>query len=257
MAASEVAIVASHVAAVAAQAPVTGASQAWFAIIGTGFGALITAGTSLLSQYLRQRAEQQKLAAQRAPAQLDAALMLEAFARQAVAYLDAWDARFTDWLVEQHGEQVGQPRPWTSLTFDLTHVEDWSAVPIEILSQCRELPLALAESSSWVGSAHDEWADFPDLHWLDSQRATLFGLQAGELAAKIRVMIAAPASSLATDSFNRLQREFDEYKSKYVEKHGKLELIPDLKARLQRECPDVARSDSLAPPTAATLDGVA
>ncbi|AOI94153.1 hypothetical protein WS58_16515 [Burkholderia pseudomultivorans] len=216
-------------------------------------GAAVNATTSLVTQHLAWKREQAKLAdqraheaakqaEQRAPAQLEVALMLEDFMRQAVGYLDAWDARFTDWLVEQHGEATTEPRPWSALTFDTSLVEHWSAVTIDIQSQCREFPLALAASSAWVGEAYDEWADFPDLCWLEGQRATLYGLQVGELAAKIRETIAVPMSNLTTDSFDRLQREFDRIKRRYVDEHGKLTLIPDLKARLQRECPQVAKS---------------
>ncbi|WP_431229161.1 hypothetical protein [Burkholderia contaminans] len=245
MATSEVAMAASAVATTAAQVP---AVNGWTLVLSSAVvSALVNGAFKWWGDRTARRDEKAKVAEQRAPAQLDAALMLEAFARQAVGYLDTWDARFEDWLIEQHaGTQVEQ-RPWTPLTFDQSLVKDWASVPIEILSRCRELPVALTASNTWVSDNYNEWRDFADLHWLDSQRAILYGLQAGELATKIRAMIAAPASNLATDSFDRLQREFDEIKRRYEDAHGKLELMPDLKARLQRECPHVAPAPSPEP----------
>ncbi|MBN3506415.1 hypothetical protein [Burkholderia cenocepacia] len=265
MAASEIAMAASQVATPVTQAHVNWLDPALLTIYGTICGAVITAVATFLNQLIVRSQEREKLALQhaheaatlaqeRAPAQLEAALMLEAFARQAVGYLDAWDVRAERWLIEQGGHEPapGEEPPWTPLTFDLSLVEDWSVVAIDIQSQCRELPVALAASSKWVGDAYDEWANFMDLHWLDTQPAILYGLQAGELATKIRATIAAPASNLATDSMDRLQRQFGEIKHRYEEKQGKLTLIPELKARLQRECPLVATAPS---PALASADG--
>ncbi|AWV05604.1 hypothetical protein DM992_40885 (plasmid) [Burkholderia sp. JP2-270] len=248
MAASEVAVAASEVAKVVAQAPTDWLTPA---LIGTIFGAVVTAGAGLWSQHRNRQHELAKiaeqraheaatLAEQRAPAQLDVARMLEDFTKQAVDYLDAWQVRFDDWLVEQHEGTRAKQHPWPSMTLDFSLVKEWTAVNVEIQSRCRDLPVALVASSKWVGDAYDEWADFPELDWLDTQRAILYGLQAGELAVEIRTKIAAPASNLAIGCFDRLQREFGEVKRRYVEQHGKLSLIPDMEARLQRECPQVA-----------------
>ncbi|WP_420213434.1 hypothetical protein ACN8ZM_40185 (plasmid) [Burkholderia aenigmatica] len=237
MAASEVAVAASEVAKVVAQAPAVN----WWGVVASSavIGALVNGAFKWWGDRTARSDEKAKLAEQRAPAHLEVALMLEAFARQAVDYLDEWDTRFDDWLVEQHEGPRAKPRPWPSLTLDFSLVTDWTAVRVEIQSPCRDLPVALAASSKWVGAAYDEWADFAELDWLDSQRATLYGLQASELAMQIRAEIAAPASN-QTESIVRLRSEFDEVKRHYVDKHGKVNLIPDMKARLQRECPQVA-----------------
>ncbi|WP_175719044.1 hypothetical protein [Burkholderia anthina] len=104
MAASEVVVAASHAAATVAQAPVN-----WIGVVASSaaIGSAITVAGTLYAQYLTRKHdeakraehradEQAKLAAQRAPAQLDAALMLEAFARQAVGYFDACEAKKFD-----------------------------------------------------------------------------------------------------------------------------------------------------------------
>jgi len=238
---------ASEVATVVAQAHtvnwwVVGASSA---VIGAAVNAL----TSLMTQHITWKREQAKLAdqraheqatlaEQRAPAQLEAALMLEAFAKQAVGYLDACEAHIIDWLAVMEGEAPREQRPWTPLAFDASLVKDWSPVPIGIISQCRELPLALAESNAWVhAAAKEDWVDLDDAYRLDGQRAILYGLLACELANQIRTMIAVPASALSVDTFDRLQGEFERVKKLYVRSNGKIDLIPDLKTRLKRELP--------------------
>lgn len=248
MMASEVAMAASQVATAAAQAPVTWLTPA---VLGALCGAVITAGANFWNQHLtrqhekaklaEQRAhEQAKLAEQRAPAQLEVALMLEAFAKQAVGYLDACEAHIIDWFAVLEGEAPREQRPWTPLAFDVSLVKDWSAVPIGIVSQCRELPLALAESNAWVhAAAKEEWVDVDDAYRLDGQRAILYGLLACELADQIRALIAVPPSALSTQTYERLQGEFEKLKRYYARSNGKLDLIPDLKTRLQRERSDV------------------
>lgn len=247
MVASEVAMAASGVAKAAAQAPTVN----WWVIAASSavIGAAVNATTSLLTQHLAwkreqakladQRAhDQAKLAEQRAPAQLEVALMLEAFAKQAVGYLDACEAHIVDWYAVLEGDAPREQRPWTPLAFDVSLVKDWSAVPIGIVSQCRELPLALAESNAWVhAAAQEDWVDVDDAYRLDGQRAILYGSLACELANQIRGLIAVPASSLSIDTYDRLQGELEKVKRFYVRSDGKLDLIPDLKTRLQREVP--------------------
>ncbi|WP_175816953.1 hypothetical protein [Burkholderia diffusa] len=239
----------SEVAAAVAQAPAVN----WWVVAASSavIGAAVNATTSLLSQHLAwkreqakladQRAhEQAKLAEERAPAQLEVALMLEAFAKQAVGYLDACEAHILDWFAVLEGEPPREQRPWTPLAFDPSVVNDWGAVPIGIVSQCRELPLALAESNAWVhAAAKEDWVDTDDAYRLDGQRATFYGLLACELANQIRALIAVPASALSTDTYERLQGEFEKLKRFYLRSNGKLDLIPDLKTRLQRELSDV------------------
>ncbi|WP_049097519.1 hypothetical protein [Burkholderia cepacia] len=261
MAASEVAIAASQVAAVTAQAPVSWSNPAWPAIIGTLCGALITAGATLLNHLLTRRHEQlklvdqraheqAKLAEQRAPAQIEAALMLEGFGRQAVRYFDECELRINNHYARQQGDQPDEERKWQPLAFDLSVVRDWSAVPIEILAQCLELPTLLAESDAWTTAAsNEEWMELDDAYELEGQRAILYGLLASELANQIRAEIEVPASTLAIECFDRLQREFDKVKVRYVERHGKIDLIPDLKTRLQRECQEVIVQPLSDPPS--------
>lgn len=240
MAASEVVIAASHVAAVAAQAPASGANQAWFAIGGTICGALITAGTTLLNQRLTRQHEQVKLAAQRAPAQLDAAIVLEAFARRAATHLEAVEERIFGCYAKQHGEAVPSESEWTELLFDVSLISDRAALPIEILSPCLELPNLLTESRAWIDAvSKEEWPSPLDLYQLEAQRAVLYGLLASEWAGQIRASIKAPASSLAAECFDRLQRVYKQLSDLYTTSEGEVALIPDLKARLQREFPTV------------------
>ncbi|WP_396334108.1 hypothetical protein [Burkholderia anthina] len=246
MTASEVAtvvahtMVASEATRVATQAPVNWSNPAWFAIVGTVCGALIAAGATLLSQHLTWKREQAKLAAQRAPAQLDAAVMLEAFGRRAAAHLEAVKERIVECLAEQHGETAPTRSGWTELAFDASLIGDRAALPIEILSPCLELPTLLAESRVWIDAvSHEEWPSPLDLYQLDAQRAVLYGLVASELANQLRIRIKAPASSLATDCFERFKSEFENLKNLYVSSQGSVELIPDLKARLSVELPGV------------------
>ncbi|HDR9483216.1 TPA: hypothetical protein QDC20_000315 [Burkholderia aenigmatica] len=144
------------------------------------------------------------------------------------------------------------------MSFDGALAKEWTALPIEIYTQCRELPLSLAESDKRTyDMAAQEWVGPADAYELDRQRAILYGLFAGELATQIRSAIAVPASALATDCFERLQREFDELKQAYVRSTGAIDLIPDLRTRMQRECPDVPEPFPPIPPTAQAVDDVA
>lgn len=244
MAASEVMVAASQVAATVAQAPVN-----WIGVVASSaaIGAAVNALASFVSQHVAWKREQAKLSEQRAPMQLDVALMLEAFAKQAAGYLDGCEARIAQWYAEQQGEEADEPPKWTPLKFDESLVKDWTAVPIVIVSHCRELPLALAASDAWIHDAFKEdWLEPVEANQVDAQRAILYGLLACELAHQIRAAIKAPASTLSTDCFTRLRREFEQVKNLYVNSQGIVELIPDLKARLMRELPMVAPHPALA-----------
>lgn len=209
-----------------------------------------------------QRADEHaKLAAQRAPAQLDAALMLEAFARQAVGYFDACQSQIFDWRT-RHDPALRDPQDrvdkWVPLSFDESLASDWTVLSIGIVSQCRELPVLLAESEKWTNEmSKEDWVDNDDAYQLEGQRAILYGLVASDLASQIRSAIKVEASGLVTDCSDRLQREFDKLKQVYVGSQGRNELIPDLRTRLQRECPDVPDPFPSAPPMARAVDGVA
>ncbi|OJA84429.1 hypothetical protein BGV49_21920 [Burkholderia ubonensis] len=230
---------ASQVAITAAQLP---AVNGWTLVLSSAVvSALVNGAFKLWGEHTARRDEKAKLAEQRAPAQLKVALMLEAFAKQAAGYLDGCEARVTDWYAEQEGDAPEERHPWAPLNFDMSIVEDWSGVPVRIYSECHELPLALAESDAWIhAGVKEEWLDIVDAYRLDSQRAIFYGLIACELANQIRTAIKVQASTLSTDCFHRLQREFDRRKQEYVRTQGKVELIPDLNARLRRECPKVA-----------------
>ncbi|AMU19207.1 hypothetical protein QM312_35105 [Burkholderia cenocepacia] len=259
MVASEVVVAASQVAAPVAQAPVN-----WIGVVASSaaIGAAFTAVTTLFGQHLTRRHEKKRLAEQRAPAQLDAALMLEAFAKQAIGYADARAAVIAESTrvhdPDQDDEPVCEPVEWTPLAFDAALAKEWTALPIEIYSACRELPLSLAESDKWTNDfAAQEWVDAADAYEVDRQRAILYGLLAGELAFQIRSAIKVPPSVQTTDCVERLQRAFDELKGAYVQSGGALELIPDLLTRLQRECPNLPEPVPRVAPTVRPADGVA
>ncbi|MBY4803058.1 hypothetical protein [Burkholderia cepacia] len=260
MAASEIAMAASAVTTTATQLP---AVNGWTLVLSSAVvSAVVNGAFNWWNARTALRHEKSKLAEQRAPAQLDAALMLEAFAKQALGYFDHVQAKLFDWHVrhdpDRHGESLEQLDKWVSLTFDESLAKDWATLPIGILSACRELPLSLAESDRWTRAmAKEDHVDFDDACELDGQRAILYGLLAGELANQIRSGINVPASPLATASFNRLQGEFEKLKNIYVSSAGKIELIPDLRTRLQRERPDVPNPFPPAPSKAPALDGVA
>lgn len=240
MAASEIAMAASAVAPTAAQLP---AVNGWTLVLSSAVvSALVNGAFKWWGEHTARRDEKAKLAEQRAPAQLKVALMLEAFAKQAAGYFDGCEARIDDWYAEREGDAPEERHPWTPLNFDMSIVTDWSAVPITIVSQCHELPLALAESDAWIhAGVKEEWLDVVDAYRLDSQRAILYGLSAAVLSNQIRTTIKVQASTLSTDCFQRLQGEFERRKQEYVRTQGKVELIPDLRARFGRECPTVAR----------------
>ncbi len=220
----------------------------WWAIGASSavISAVVNGGFKWWGEHTARRDERAKLAAQRAPAQLKVALMLEAFAKQAAGYLDGSEARVQTVYAERHGGEWGASLPWIPMAFEMASVDDWSAVPIQIYSECHELPLALTASDDWIRSGvKEEWLDVLDALRLDGQRAILYGYTAGALANQIRAAIQVPASTLSMDCFQRLERALDRRRDEYVRTCGRVELIPDLKARFRREYPDlVVESDA-------------
>ncbi|WP_257739418.1 hypothetical protein [Burkholderia glumae] len=186
------------------------------------------------------------LAEQRAPARLEIAQLLEAFAREAAGHFDRCVGEVADLLADQKGQARGarEVQAWPELTFDLSPVEDWSVLPIRTVSQCKELPLAVVSSSDWIHAGYDEdWLSGVEAYELDAQRGIFYGLIAAELAHEIRLTLDAPPSALVTDCFDRLTREFTKLKQRYADSQGKAcYFIPDLRARLEREIPNVARA---------------
>ncbi|WLE64199.1 hypothetical protein GIY62_34815 (plasmid) [Burkholderia plantarii] len=185
--------------------------------------------------------EKAKLAEARSHALLDVALMLETFAKHAAGHFDQCWSWIDDWYRNFQRAQGGDADPWIPLAINLALVSDWKAVPVAIVSRCRELPMTIEESGRWLhASANEDGSDVVDAYELDGQRGVLYGLAAAELAIEIRAMINVPPSALATDCFDRLRREYDVLKQRYLAAHGRFDMIPDLRARLQREVPSFA-----------------
>ncbi|MGU3778993.1 hypothetical protein [Burkholderia metallica] len=66
-----------------------------------------------------------------------------------------------------------------------------------------------------------------------------------EWASPLGDSIKVPASSLAAECFDRLQRVFKQLSDLYTISEGEVALIPVLKARLQREFPTGGTSGEL------------
>ncbi|WP_186075126.1 hypothetical protein [Burkholderia gladioli] len=185
--------------------------------------------------------EKTKLAEERSHALLDVALMLENFAKHAAGHFDQCWSWIDDWYRNYERPHGGEADQWSPLTINLALVSDWKSVPVAIVSRCRELPMAIDESGRWIhASANEDGLDVVDAYELDGQRGILYGLAAAELASEIRAAIYVPPSALATDCFDRLRREYDALKQRYVASRGRFDMIPDLRARLQREVPSSA-----------------
>ncbi|WP_186087655.1 hypothetical protein [Burkholderia gladioli] len=199
--------------------------------------AVVNGGFKLWEIHTARRDAQARRAEQRAPARLNVALLLEAFARQAVGYLDGCAAQISACVAEMHGDAPGELPKWTPLTFDTSIVADWTDVPVAIVSQCRELPIALEASHGWIDQASREWADNSQAYELECQRAILYGTIAADLARQIRADIKTDPSVLAQDCAARLLREYHDLQQRYGARPGEVELIPDLRARFERELP--------------------
>ncbi|QKM57737.1 hypothetical protein [Burkholderia glumae] len=201
--------------------------------------AVVNGGFKWWEIHTARRDAQARRAEQRAPALLNVARLLEAFARQAVGYLDGCEAQISACFAEMHGDAPGDLPKWTPLTFDTSIVADWTDVPVAIVSQCQELPIALEASHGWIDQAAREWADNSEAYELDRQRAILYGTIAAELARQIRADIKTDPSVLAQDCAARLLREYHDLQQRYGARPGEVELIPDLRARFEREHPEL------------------
>ncbi len=72
----------------------------------------------------------------------------------------------------------------------------------------------------------------------ERQRAILYGTIAADLARQIRADIKTDPSVLAQDCAARLLREYHDLQQRYGARPGEVELIPDLRARFERELPE-------------------
>ncbi|WP_186020410.1 hypothetical protein [Burkholderia gladioli] len=205
--------------------------------------ALVNGGFKWWEIYAARRDERARRAEQRAPALLNAALMLEDFAKQAAGYMDwcyacmyGWDAALdlamTDPdALEETETDADEPAPMTTLALDLSIVPDWSTIPIATVSACRELPLALAESEAWVrGLVESGEVAYANGYAPDCQRAILYGRIAAELARQVRADIKTAPSMLAQDCAARLLLEYYYLQQRYCARPGEIELIPDPRA---------------------------
>ncbi|MBN3815090.1 hypothetical protein G3N57_00025 [Paraburkholderia sp. Se-20369] len=186
-----------------------------------------------------QRAREDAVVAERrAHQQLDIALMLEAFAQEAFAYLyrvhealarhAGGDERAFDRVDSQRLEfVVGADRVWTDL-------------PVGLAAKVRELPNAMAANAKWIGDAWITWADSDDAYELEKQRAIHYGWLAFQLADEIRRAIAVPPAAVSMDYLTHFSEEFEAIQASY--EHAKsqgqhFDVIPEMEVRLLHGAP--------------------
>ncbi|EDT03471.1 hypothetical protein BamIOP4010DRAFT_3000 [Burkholderia ambifaria IOP40-10] len=227
MAASEVVVAASQVAATVAQAPVN-----WVGVVASSaaIGAVVNNAMTLLVRHFDRKREDATLAARRAHVQLEVALALEGFAHRASTYLYALAPVRSAYQSgdERASENLGVPH----LQFDLAPDAAWSELPIQIIATIRELPSAFQVTDNWIESIYDGWDDLLQVLDLREQQAIHYGLLACELAQQIRDEIQVPRSALVADYQQLFEARFRALVAREGFAPNDLDVLPELARRL-------------------------
>ncbi|MBN3783259.1 hypothetical protein G3O06_37930 [Burkholderia sp. Ac-20345] len=237
MAASEVAMAASEVATVVAQAP---ASWLTPALLGGILGAAITAGATLWSQHANRQHEKAKLAEQRAyeqaklaeereRAQHVALRPLEALAQHADEVLSSIEEAFEDYGTAE--EAVFRNLKAVHLRFELPSQSILGALPRPLVDQLYEFERALAVSADWLDKQEVRFDVF-DTWKLEVQRVVHFGLLACDLANRIRRDLDL-AESVYVNAWQRhFEAAFAKVQREYAHDPAEYLLMPEIEARL-------------------------
>ncbi|AJY38243.1 hypothetical protein I6G56_00225 (plasmid) [Burkholderia humptydooensis] len=232
MAASEVAIAASHVATAAAQVP---AVNGWTLVLTSAVVAsLINGGVLWWLKRGDRRREDQANAKRRELAHRDAAYVLEAFAREANDYSAAIDDALPEYC--RHDMTAFDRLDHVHLRFDLppaTVVSELSAARVDELRELRE---GVGQSAAWVAGQH-HWTGKDDEYEFETQRAIHFGSVACRLADAMRAEVGVSPYSMTAQYLADFDAQFERLAERYAKRQGCLELIPELQPRMKDRFP--------------------
>ncbi|WP_124076983.1 hypothetical protein [Burkholderia gladioli] len=215
----------------------------WWVVVASSavIGALVNNGISL---WTRHRDRQREAAATRdrqAYAHLDLAHSLEAFAQRANAYLLALHTALALASVESGDafQRVDQMR----LAFEFDPEPVWTDLPIQLVAEVRELPVAFAVSQEGIRGLFAGQARHAGFYEVEAQQTMHYGLLAAKLANQIRRDIGVAPSALVADYMTYFERGIDAILQEYLLTAGHLVVLPALEARFRRELAALPLSD--------------
>ncbi|WP_186075128.1 hypothetical protein [Burkholderia gladioli] len=207
----------------------------WWVVVASSavIGAVVNNAISLWTRHRDSLREASATAGRQAYARLDVARALEAFAQRASAYLYAVEAALA--AHQAHEDDAFERVDALRVAFEFEPATIWADLPIQLVADVRELPVALAASSEWILAAFETWADSADAYELSAQQTMHFGLLAGELANQIRRDVGVTPSALVADHLGHFERAIHDVRQAYLRTSGNLNVLPALEARFQRE----------------------
>ncbi|WP_186063317.1 hypothetical protein [Burkholderia gladioli] len=215
----------------------------WWVVVASSavIGAVVNNGISL---WTRHRDHLREVAAERdrqAYAHLDLAHSLEAFAQRANAYLLAVHAALASASVESGDafQRVDQMR----LAFEFDPEPVWTDLPIQLVAEVRELPVAFAVSQEGIRGLFAGQARHAGFYEVEAQQTMHYGLLAAKLANQIRRDIGVAPSALVADYMTYFERGIDAILQEYLLTAGHLVVLPALEARFRRELAALPPSD--------------
>ncbi|WP_126243020.1 hypothetical protein [Burkholderia gladioli] len=215
----------------------------WWVVVASSavIGAVVNNGISLWTQhrdYLREVAAKRD---RQAYAHLDLVHSLEAFAQRANAYLLAVHTALASASVESGDafQRVDQMR----LAFEFDPEPVWTDLPIQLVAEVRELPVAFAVSQEGIRGLFAGQARHAGFYEVEAQQTMHYGLLAAKLANQIRRDIGVAPSALVADYMTYFERGIDAILQEYLLTAGHLVVLPALEARFRRVLAALPPSD--------------
>ncbi|WP_186183776.1 hypothetical protein [Burkholderia gladioli] len=207
----------------------------WWVVVASSavIGAVVNNGISLWTRHRDRLREAAAIRDRQAYARLDVARALEAFAQRASAYLlDVQVAKAAASV--GHGDafkRVDQMR----LAFEFDPEPVWTDLPIQLVAEVRELPVAFAVSQDGIRGVFAGHARDAGFYEVEAQQTMHYGLLAAELANRIRRDIGVAPSALVADYVNHFELAISFVRKEFLHAEGDPLVDHALEARFRRE----------------------
>ncbi|AJY62343.1 hypothetical protein [Burkholderia glumae] len=220
----------------------------WWVVVASSavIGAVVNNGISLWTRHRDRLREAAALRDRQAYAQLDVARALEAFAQRASAYL-------LDLQVATGLAAVGQGDPFkrvdqVRLGFEFEPEPVWTDLPIQLVADVRELPVAFAVSQDGIRAIFAGQTRHAGFYELEAHQTMHYGLLAAQLASRIRGDIGVAPSALVADYVRHFELAIDLVRQAYRQAETRPLVDPALEARFRRELAAQSPSGEAGPP---------
>lgn len=128
------------------------------------------------------------------------------------------------------------------LVFEFDPEPVWTDLPIQLVAEVRELPVAFAVSQDGIRAVFAGQVRNAGFYEMEAQQTMHYGLLAAELANRIRRDIGVAPSALVANYANHFERAIGFVQQEYLHAEGETLVDQALEARFRREL--AARSQS-------------